>query len=359
MIFKKSLIGRSVAAANQWNEVQFMRNASNAQESMFIRSGQTILAPNERILAANDGFIPRDLYQEFDNTTVEVMLSDQGDVFLNDLLTLSRSVSLGTQVHNFRMASDAGSTQTSMSGQIGVKMDQVEFTYDGFIVPITDGGFSRNFREKETFSTSGFDALIDDQREQLRTTRESLAEQFLEGHKDKDGNLIVVDGKSWAGMRNDSHVAQVDLGGAGVNFDFTDTTKTYAEIEAAFKQVRDVLWITNNCEQDAVYYVSREMASNFERQSSESYDAKKILERLDGLQGVAGLKATSKLSGNEFMAFPLDQNKVRPLVGMGMNTVAMPRPVYNSNYEFVVWGAIGFEVRNDFAGRTCALFAQA
>ncbi len=70
------------------------------------------------------------------------------------------------------------------------------------------------------------------------------------------------------------------------------------------------------------------------------------------------IKVSSKLSGNEFIAFPLDSQFVRPMVGMGINTIAMPRPVYNSNYEFVSWGAIGFEVRTDFASRKCALFAQ-
>ena len=74
--------------------------------------------------------------------------------------------------------------------------------------------------------------------------------------------------------------------------------------------------------------------------------------------GVAAIKTSSKLSGNEIMAFPLDSDAVRPVVGMGVNTVAMPRPVYNSNYEFAVWGAIGFEVRTDYANRKCALFAQ-
>ena len=68
-------------------------------------------------------------------------------------------------------------------------------------------------------------------------------------------------------------------------------------------------------------------------------------------------KLTSKLTGNQIMGFPLDANFVRPLVGMGLNTVAMPRPVYNSNYEFVVWGAIGFQVRNDFAGNSPAFYA--
>ena len=58
------------------------------------------------------------------------------------------------------------------------------------------------------------------------------------------------------------------------------------------------------------------------------------------------------------MGFPLDANFIRPMVGMALNTIAMPRPVYNSNYDFVVMGAIGFEVRTDFSGKTCAFFAQ-
>ena len=80
---------------------------------------------------------------------------------------------------------------------------------------------------------------------------------------------------------------------------------------------------------------------------------------LSQLQGIATLKATSKLTGNQLMGFPLDANNIRPVVGMGMNTVAMPRPVYNSNYEFVVWGAVGFEVRTDYNANTCAFYASA
>ncbi len=114
----------------------------------------------------------------------------------------------------------------------------------------------------------------------------------------------------------------------------------------------------NKCQKDLVYYFSREAISNFERKFSTQYDAKIIMQELADLTGVAAIKGSSKLSGNEFMGFPLDANSVRPMVGMGVNTIAMPRPVYNSNYEFVVWGAIGFEVRTDFAGNTCAFFAS-
>lgn len=352
MLFSKKIIGNSRSGKEQWDSVVAARRAYNVNEMAF--------APQLKAvgMAVNAGIVPQDVYQEFDTITVERIRSDDGDTFLNDLLPLSRSVSIGKLVHKFRRASDAGLAQTSMTGQIGVLLDQVEYNYDGTIVPIHDTGFGRNWREWNAQTSEGFDALIDDQRESVATLRAKLADSFLDGHKDKDGNVIVVDALSWSGMRNDSRVAQVNLGAAGVNFDFTNTAATYADIEANFKEVRDVLWITNNCQRDATYYISREIASNFERNSSESYSSEKILNRLAQLMGVAAIKVSSKLSGNEMMAFPLDGMSVRPIVGMGINTVPMPRPVYNSNYNFAVWGAVGFEVRTDYASRKCALFAK-
>lgn len=353
MIFSQSLQLNNRSMGEQWNEVDNCRAMFEVTENMHMA------AANQAGLQVNVGLIPEDVYQDFDNVTVERMRSDDGDTFLNDLLPLSRSVSIGKLVHKFRQASDAGRAQSSMTGQIGVKMDQVEFTYDGSVIPVHDTGYYRNWREWNGMTSEGFDALIDDTRESVATLRRHYADNFLDGHTDKDGNAIVIDGISWQGMRNDSRVAQVDLGAGGVNFDFTDTNQTYEAIEAAFKQVRDVLWITNKCEQEATYYISREIMSNLERNSSEFASSEnKILQRLAGLMGVAAIKVTSKLTGNEMMAFPLDANKVRPVVGMGINTVAMPRPLYNSNYEFTVWGAAGYEIRTDYFGNTCAMFAS-
>lgn len=351
MLFQKAIMGNSKAAEMQLAEMRAMRKAYHVNEKSFA-------APMRAMgMAGNEGIIPRDVYQEFDNVTVQRFRSDDGDTFLNDLLPLSRSVNIGKLVHKYRKVSDAGLAQTSMTGQTGVKLDNTEFNYDGSIVPIHDIAFGRNFREWNAQRSEGFDALIDDQRETIATLRRHLADSFLDGHKDVNGNILVVDGLSWQGMRNDSRVASVDLGAGGINFDFTDTTKTYAEIEAAFKQVRDVLYITNKCEKDATYYISREIMSNIERNSSESYSSLPIIQRLAQLMGVAAIKVSSKLSGNEIMAFPLSDNLVRPIVGMAINTVAMPRAKYNDDYQFVSWGAIGWEIRTDFAGRNCALYA--
>jgi len=344
MIFSKKIIGNSRTGKAQYAEVQNSREMSARQEQMFARNG---------FMALNDGLIPRDVYQEFDRVAVEEMNSDNGDTFLNDLMPLSKAVSIGTLVNKFRQVSNAGVAQTSMTGQIGARMDQVEYKYDGTIVPIHDTGFSRNFREVAAHTSAGFDALIDDNREHIITIRDKIADTFMSGHKDKDGNVIVVDGAQWQGMTADARVAQVNI-----VLDFTSSANTGDQIKAAFiSELRDVMWITNKCERDITYYISREIMSNLERKFSTNYDGKKIIDELKGLMGVADIKVTSKLSGNHIMGFPLNGG-VRPIVGMAVNTVALPRPLYNSNHEFNVWAAIGWEVRETFSGLSCAINAD-
>ena len=118
------------------------------------------------------------------------------------------------------------------------------------------------------------------------------------------------------------------------------------------------MWIDNNCGKDLTYYVSRQIASVWEKRFKSDAGEKTVEQEIAGLMGVATVKVTSKLIGNQIMGFPLDSSVIQPLVGMGISTVAMPRPVYNSNHEFVTWGAIGFQVRDDYYGKTCAIYAS-
>ncbi len=353
MIFSKKIVGNSRNAAAQWAEVTYMRNMCHQHEL-----GYSAQARRFGNLHVNEGSIPIDVWKDFDNVTVEIMHLDDGDAFLNDLLPLSSSVNIGKLTQSFRQASDAGLVQTSMTGQIGVKLDKVDYSFDGAIIPIHDAGFKRNWREWNAQQSEGFDALIDDQRENVRSVREHMADQFMDGHVDTDGNPIVVDSLSWGGMRNDSRVVQVDLGAGDINFDFTDVTKTGDEIKAAFIQIRDIMRITSKCTLDITYYISEEIASNFERKFSANYDADLIEIELARLRGVATIKSTNKLIGNQIMGFPLDRSKIRPIVGMALNTIAMPRPVYNSDYLFVTWTATGFQIREDFAGNSCVFYAE-
>lgn len=350
MIFSKSLVGNSVAAANQYNSVRHDRNASNAIEASYYKNG---LTRDIRGMVTNAGLIPQDVYQDVDRAQVEVMTLDDGSTFMNDLLRHSRSINIGKLVHRYNRVSDAGVVETSMSGQIDAKMDQTEINQAGTIVPMQMAAFGRNFREMEGHKSEGYDAIIDDSREVTKTVKEHLADEFISGNRDKNGNLIVVDGLSWAGVSADAKVNQITL-----VFDFTDNTKTFLEIEAALKaEIRDVMWFGQSCDKDLTYYVSNEIASNLERSSSESFDSQKILQRLAGLMKVKEIKATNKLSGNQLMGWP-DDGTVQPLVGMGVNMVAAPRPMFNSNHNFVVASAIGWKVKTDYYDNTCAFYAS-
>jgi len=344
MLFTKSYVTSSRLAADQLGQRDALRTAGNLQEN---NHKQMLKALGFEV---NTGLIPQDVYQEFDNSTVELMRSDQGDVFLNDLLPLSRAVNIGKLTYVTRRASDAGQTQTSMSGQIGVKMDQVEYNYDGTVVPIHDTGFFRNWRELEAQKSEGFDSLIDDQRESVISLRKHLADTFMNGCNDRDGNAIVLDGKQWLGMKTDTRVVQV----ANSLFDFSLITGTAADNKANLITVLNNLWITNNCTADVTIYVSREIARNWERDFNTNYNQGKISEELAGLQGVASIKTSSWLSGNQLMMFPLN-GSVRPVSGMGISTMALPRPLYNSNHEFITATAVGWMVDNDYAGNSCAL----
>jgi hypothetical protein len=357
MIFNKTLVANSIAAKRQLRERDAIRSCFNINEQRF---GGEYRAHG---LKANAGRIPDEVFREFDNVTVERMKLDEGDAFLNDLMPMSRALPIGKLTFENRRASDAGNVQTSMTGQIGVKFDNVDFSIDGTIIPVHDNGFSRNWREFSAGQSEGFDVLIDDQRENVSAHRNHLADTFLDGHKDKNSQVIVVDTRKWEGMRNDARVVQIDLGAGGVNFDFTDQTKTGDQIKNAFIEIRDTMRITNKCTSDLTYYVSEEIASNFERKFSTQYDAQTIEAELMQLRGVAGIKASSKLgsaaviAGNELMAFPMN-GLVRPLTGMGVSTIAQPRQVYNANYDFIVASAIGWEVRTDFFNNSCAMSAK-
>lgn len=352
MLFQQSLIKNSRAGKDQYKEVWEARRQSNAQESLF--------SANQRAhgLRVNQGLIPEDVYRDFDNTTVEVMRLDDGEVFLQRLMDNSRSINLGKLVSDYRQASDAGLSQTSMTGQTSIKLDQVEYVYDGTLVPIQDNGFKRNFREWEAVRSENFDPLLDDQRETMIDLRIHISTSFLDGHRNEKGDLIVVDGKSWQGMRGDPRVAQVDLGPLGLNIDFSSNALTPEQIKIAFIQLRDVLYNDNKYRADVDYYISTEIASNWERKFSTNYNAPTLDAELGGLRGVGSIDDTSLLVGNQIMAFPRRTPRVQALVGMGLNTVAMPRATYNSDYKFANWGAIGFQIKPDYFGNTTAMYAS-
>lgn len=351
MYFSKELYANAASsqrnAAKQWQEVQARRRYfNNAERQLAQMQGMAVNAA---------AVIPQDVYREFDMVTKRVMRNDEGDTILNDLLPLARAINIGKIEYQFRRASDSGNAKTTISGQTVVTMDKAAYSYDKAIIPIHQDGFGREWRELEGQRSEGFDALVDDQENSVRAVRRQMVDYILDGN-----SSVVFNGTSWTGIRNDSRVASVDLGAGGLNIDFTSSATTAEAFRNGFKSMRDTLRITNNATGPVTFYVSREIMSNAERYYSDN-DAgfRTILESIRALEGVADVKETAKLTGNQVIGMVLSSEFIRPLVGMSVATIPVNRQNPFDAHNFITWGAMGIQIVTDYDNRTGVLYAAA
>lgn len=335
----------------------FANSASNMRiaQAQFAETQQRrAFAQNKEKLFGNAAaVIPRDVFLEFDNVTKKVMRNDEGDTILNDLLGLSRPIDIGKIKYEFRRASDSGNAITTLSGQTAITMDKTAYSYDSAIVPVHQDSFGREWREYAGMRSEGFDALIDDQENSVRAVRRQMINYIL------DGSNVSFDGITWSGLRNDSRVATVDLGAGGLNVDLTSSAVTAQTVRDTFKSLRDTLRITNNVAGQITFYVSREIMSNLERYYSDNDGGfGTMLDAVLALNGIAAVKETAKLIGNELFAMELSSSVIQPLVGMSVSTIQLDRPNPMDAINFMTWGAMGIQVKTDYAGRTGVLYAS-
>ena len=324
---------------------QMMVNAANA-EGIFTKQ-----------LAVNEGFIPQDVYKDFDRDIVTEQLNDRGMPFVNRLMPRAKAAGIGKLTSNYAQSSEIGVVQSSLSGQQGILADAIEHQYDGFPIAVNDTATEVNWRQFASASSEGYDLLRENVQSSVRAMNEHSADTFLNGIVDKDGNYITVDARTWKGIRNETHVEQVNLGAAGVNFDFTDGTQTGEAIKAAFLKVRNALRVTNNFTGDIFFTISVEIETVFEERFSSQYNSKTVQQELSGMAGVAGFEMSRKMSGNEMMGLPQDDS-VRPIVAMPISTIILPRRMYSDNYRAVTSCVMGWEAKTDISGRKSALYAS-
>lgn len=320
-------------------------------------------AENERLVKMNalaSGFqgnaaaiIPQDVYREFDNQTVELVRANNL-ALLNDLLPLAKSLPVGKVEHVTRQVSDSGLVTSSLGGQVPAELDKADYNYKSHIKVIHQTGFGREWMELEGQRSEGFDALIDDQANATRAVLDKTADHIYNGVD------IDFKGISAVGIKNSSDVAAVNLGAAGLNIDFTSESATAADIRNAWRQMRDVLTITNNVSQDITFYISAEIATNFERYYGvDAGDSgKTLLQTLRELEFVGDIKTDRSLSGNEVVGVVLSTQYIQPLVGMAITTVPIIRSKPFENYNFVTWNNVGLEFRPDYTGKTGVLYAR-
>lgn len=340
--FDEQLVANSRAHAAWWGEVSAVRENFHRTEDNLA----------EVMNAA--AILPRDAWLDLDGITRRVMRSDEGEAYMADLMPLAKAVNIGKQVHLNRVSSDAGTVQRSLSGQVPTSLDKVTYDYRGSPVPIFSSGYGRAWREWNTLQSENFDALSDDQEAITAKVRRDMALYALDGDEN-----IKVGGYTAYGIRTSPLSKALNLGtaagGANVNLTTTDIDGWESFLNGAFATMLD----DNLVRLPVNLYVSPEIARNLDKPISDGQGFKlgTVREQVLKNRRIAKIETTYELSGNEFFGFVPRSEYIRPLVGMAVNTTAMVRHNPTDDYNFLVMGAMGLEIRADFNGKSGVFYS--
>lgn len=331
------------AVAQQWFHQEDRRAEFNAQEQLMA----------SRTVAANDGRIPQDVWRLMDTQT-STLMRQPNLTLLEDLITgFSKPVNIGKIKVEYRIASGAGNTKTSISGNVEVLTDKTAYTYDGNIVPVHTSGYGRLFREMEGQRSEGFDGLIDDDANTARTLADKLSDYVYNGDA-----TVSFDGAVGYGVKNHPNTVQADLSAGGFNINFATSTDG-AAILSKFRSVRDALRIGKAVSAGITVYTSRAIYSNWEQLINTANGSNVyVLDLIKRLAGIVDVKEDASLVGNQMLLIALDRRHIQLLVGQATMTYAMPRPTMFSNYDFVKANATGLEIRKDANGNSGVLYAS-
>ncbi|MXN46063.1 coat protein [Shinella kummerowiae] len=299
--------------------------------------------------------LPRDAWMDVDSITRRVMRDDEGEVYMRDLMALARPINIGKLVSMTRVASDSSNPVIrSMSGQVPVPMDKVVYSFRGTPVPIFQDGYGREWREWNTLQSENFDAIADDEEAANAKIRKDQADYVLNGD-----TSIVFQGYSGTGIRSNPLAKTINIGASGANIDLTSTSTTSDAIDNFFTQTLGTMLDANLITGKVNIYVSPEIGRNLDRSYSGSAGFKggTLLQYLLTNRRINKIEVTFKLSGNEFFGFVPSAEFIRPLIGMAVNTTAMPRLYPTANYQFLKMGALGLEIRADYNGKSGVFYS--
>jgi hypothetical protein len=336
--FDTTLLANSRPHAGWWNEISGNRQWFHNQEK------QLAAVMNESAI------LPREAWMELDGITRRVMRDDEGQVYMRDLMPLAKAVNIGKLVHVSRVSGDAGTVQRSMSGQVPNGLDKVTYAYRGNPVPIFSTAYGREWREWNTFQSENFDALADDQEAHSAALQRDMADYALDGDV-----AISIGGYDATGIRTNPLSKAINLGSTGgANIDLTATATTSDAIDNFFTQILGQMLDDNLIASGSNIYISPEIGRNFDRSYSGAAGTKggKLLDYLLTNRRINKIEVSYKLSGNEMFGFVPNSQYIRPLIGMATNTTAKTRMNPTDNYQFLMMGAMGIDIRADFNGRT-------
>jgi hypothetical protein len=345
--FDQQLVANSRPHAAWWNELSVVREHFHRSEEVHANLMHELLGNAASIL-------PRDAWLDLDGITRRVMRNDEGQAYMADLMPLAKAVNIGKLVHLNRVSSDAGSVVRSMSGQVPVGLDKVVYDYRGSPVPIFATAYGREWREWNTLQSENFDALSDDQEAHTAKLRRNMALYALDGD-----SSIVFEGYTATGIRTSPLSKVINLGSAvgGANIDLT--TATADQIDAFFSGPFGAMLDANLITGKVNLYISPEIARAWDKAYSAAAGFKPgtIMEFVAKNRRINKIAVTYELTGNAFFGFVPNSDYIRPLIGMAVNTTAQTRLNPTDNYNFLVMGAMGIEIRADYNGKSGVFYS--
>lgn len=339
-VFSKPLIANSKVVAGQWK-------ALGIDRQVFANKEQALSAEYQTNATA---LITRDFWREVDNVTTRVFRNEAGMDMMNDLMGLAANIDIGKTVAISRIASDAGRVVRTISGQVPEDLDKTRYDYSGDVIPIFKSGYGRNWREVEGMRSEGFDPFLDDQQNIAFALRQDMAQYLLTG----DTSLNVNGVYTGYGIVNHPNTVQIDLSGIDLQVATPD------EIVAFFNSTFATLLDAQNVFEPVDLWVSPSVRRSLSRPYSDSQGFKAgtiedyVLSfgRTGNVGRIGKIGTNFLLTGNQFVAYVRNDLYIRPRVGQPVSTYAEPRTTPHADFNFLVWGAMGLQIRKDYNGRS-------
>lgn len=293
------------------------------------------------------GILTRDFWREVDNAIIQIRDHDQGREFLTDLQGIGTPLNPGKTAKLYTMGSDLSDEVTiSMDAQPPVYKDHIDTDVDGDPVPAFTAGFGVNWRHWTGNKSENIDLVVESQARKLVKVFSKVADYMLDGSaRAKAGSY------EGQGIRNHRHTKKIDLGANGANIDLT--TATNDEILAFFNQDFAKHLDDNYIDSVDRFWTSPEIRRRLDAPLSKTgeYKTGTLREEILRFSRIKEFRSTFKLKGNEFFAYVRNREFISPLVGAPISTVAVPRLMPNANYDFMIWGLMGLQIKADINGR--------
>lgn len=333
-------------------------NAGLAKQHKFIANSRKADYANETVLMqrggleVNDARIPADVWRDFDRQIVDIMRSDEGAVIMNDLMPFARNVDIGKIVTEYRQYSESVlEVRSSIDGQHAKPVNNTGFQYDGSLVLVHSTQVGRQWRELAGMRSEGYDQLLDDQAAAVRYVNRRMVDDMVNGTAE-----LSYKGYGSLGIKANPNTIAFDLGAV----DLTSASTTYEVFYTTFvNALRAIQGEGNNARGNVTFYVSSGIYWNAMRIANpDTNNTDTIMAMLLRIPGVAGIKQSDELQGNEFIALILSSEYIRPVIGMPVTTTPIPRVTPMDDWHVLVWSASGLQVKADALGRSGVLYAS-